>query len=250
MPACEAYSGSDDARIGFFDDCFLVSNDDSGTFRTEADRDYMAADARFTPMTGETCGLNVTLTNCTNALYRLVEENWDLLNYGYNLDVLGGWLTEGCYDTIRDRLGYRFEFKATSGNLSVTNVGFGNVYNMYGVRFLLVPTSLANGATSGQGYVQEVNFDIRKWRSNTTVEFAIPNAPNKDYIVLLDLYDTYNDIEYVPDYRILFSNAASKYSWVNSSRLNDLNITPNVGKTTANCTSTEFKIKNGALIWS
>lgn len=161
MPACEAYSGSDDARIGFFDDCFLVSNDDSGTFRTDADRDYMAADARFTPMTGETCGLNVTLTNCTNALYRLVEENWDLLNYGYNLDVLGGWLTEGCYDTIRDRLGYRFEFKATSGNLSVTNVGFGNVYNMYGVRFLLVPTSLANGATSGQGYVQEVNFDIR-----------------------------------------------------------------------------------------
>jgi hypothetical protein len=54
-----AYNGSNLARVGHHNDCFLASDDDFGTYADLAqDYPYLAAETRYLPMGGETCQLN------------------------------------------------------------------------------------------------------------------------------------------------------------------------------------------------
>jgi hypothetical protein len=105
----EAYSGNDLARVGHHNDCLLASDSDNGTYQEPIDewRAYVESDGLFTAVGGEACHYNER-TDCAHVLDELERMHWSYLNSGYPSDVVGEWQSEGCYDEIDARLGYRF----------------------------------------------------------------------------------------------------------------------------------------------
>jgi hypothetical protein len=106
----EAFSGRAPARLGHHNDCFLASEDDFGTYRTdqiEADKAYLAAETRYLPQGGETCSLNPPRSQCPTAVAELAAFHWSFLNRLYHPDVLTSWIDGGCWGEIERRLGYR-----------------------------------------------------------------------------------------------------------------------------------------------
>lgn len=100
--------GTDDlARIAHHNDCFLASEDDSGTYQERGEREYMEADAPFTFNGGETCAVNPPRSECESALAELELLHFSMLNEEYHPDVLQSWRDDGCFAQIECRLGYR-----------------------------------------------------------------------------------------------------------------------------------------------
>jgi hypothetical protein len=79
LSTAQAFTGSNVARIGFHNDCYLADSTDFGTFSdydvgagTSAQdisnlRNYLAAETRFAPMGGETCAVNPPTDDCASA---------------------------------------------------------------------------------------------------------------------------------------------------------------------------------------
>src|SRR5690606_12720981 len=107
-----AFGGSDQARTGHHNDCFLATDSDYGTYPDpiETWKDYVASDGRYTPIGGETCQLNPPRTDCAAAGQEMERLHWSFLNALYDTDVIDAWETEGCLGEIQKRLGYRFSF--------------------------------------------------------------------------------------------------------------------------------------------
>jgi hypothetical protein len=141
--ASEAFNGTDKARIGIADDCFLNNKTDQGTYRASSvpkptdpdsvwqkDRDYLSAESRYVPVGGETCtpARNVSSDDGTwkdrpacsgspgplqpggRAVSELTTFHWTYLNADRPdvMDDGGLWQTGGCRQDIENRLGYRF----------------------------------------------------------------------------------------------------------------------------------------------
>ncbi len=141
LPPGNAYDGSDIARTGHHNDCFLASSSDFGTYRDIVqDKAYLAEETKYLPMGGETC--NDTTDDdkpetttvdessdrslCPTALTELKQFHWSYLNFDYHKKngttilvpgVLDKWETgttyKGvsygpCMDEIKRKLGYRF----------------------------------------------------------------------------------------------------------------------------------------------
>ncbi|HEY1174883.1 MAG TPA: DUF4832 domain-containing protein, partial [Phytomonospora sp.] len=102
-----AHDGSDLARVGHINDCFLASDDDEGTYQKPGEKDYAIADSAFVPVGGETCAVNPPRSLCPAATAEMALHHWTHLNAGYHPDVLQGWQDDGCYAEIACRLGYR-----------------------------------------------------------------------------------------------------------------------------------------------
>lgn len=102
-----AFDGTDLARVGHLNDCFLASDSDSGTYQDAGEKDYAVADSAFTAVDGETCATNPPRSECESAKAELQLHHWSLLNLDYNGDVLDSWRSGGCFDEIACRLGYR-----------------------------------------------------------------------------------------------------------------------------------------------
>ena len=155
----DAFSGTDAARVGHHNLCFLAGDNDEGTYRSTPRespspetiqywKDFIAQEGRFTPVGGETCRLDPPRSECPTALQELEMLHWSYLHNGYRKEVLESWTTGGCRDTIRRRLGYRLVLKEASipqtvkagGALNfevlLNNVGYAAMYNarsVYGV---------------------------------------------------------------------------------------------------------------------
>jgi hypothetical protein len=147
LPDTEAFSGSDRARVGHVNDCFVADVDDWGTYwpidaaSLEAQKDYLSAETRYVPQQGETCNFKPPRSDCPAALADLSRMHWSALNAQYHPDVLSGWKQQGCYDTVARKLGYRFELVESSvaqrapagGTLRLSfvlrNVGWASPYN-------------------------------------------------------------------------------------------------------------------------
>lgn len=110
-----AHDGSVASRLGGHNDCFVASANDQGTFRDESDRKYWKAETRYTIMGGETCDplsqSNYTYCECPKALANLEDYHWTYLHDGYFRPILDKWRTDGCFDEIKSRLGYRLVLK-------------------------------------------------------------------------------------------------------------------------------------------
>lgn len=111
LTADTAYDGSDLARVGHINDCFLASDDDEGTYQLPGEKDYAVADSAFVPVGGETCAVNPPRSECPAALAELALHHWNHLNRGYHPDVIAGWQDGGCLDQIACRLGYRLALR-------------------------------------------------------------------------------------------------------------------------------------------
>lgn len=68
---------------------------------------YLGEETRFVPKGGETCAVNPPRSDCATALTELELLHFSYLNLSYHGEVLDRWRDQGCFDEMRDRLGYR-----------------------------------------------------------------------------------------------------------------------------------------------
>jgi len=244
------FSGSYIARVGFHNDCFVSSEDDSGTYsfgwtRNE-ELDYTGNETRYTPFGGESCGLHA-YSFCNNAVYEMKKLHMSYINDGYHPSVLNRWVTGGCMSNIKIGLGYRFVLKKIEisdkvrpGGIlhiifHITNVGFAAPFNQRDVELIL---------DSGvEKLTTDIDSDPRTWlpQKNILLDkfFQIPiNITETNYRVILNLPDPEPSIHDNPYYAIRLAN---KNIWEPSTGYNiirtNLQITDSAGGNVFNNTN-------------
>ena len=236
LTEAEAYSGTNRARTGAHNDCFLASATDYGTYQNiEEDRNYLHQDNRFVPQGGETCNPS-DYSGCDNALYDLAFMHWSILNRDYHSTVLNGWEDNGCMDEIKRRLGYRFQLlEATivdsvrldgefSLNFAVWNRGFASPFNPRNVEVIL-----RHQSTDAEYYLS-TEADPRFWYSGDTTTVTVhggmaPDMPAGEYAAFLNLSDPEPRIRNRPEYSIRLANSGV---WEDTTGYNRLNHTVTV----------------------
>jgi hypothetical protein len=218
LPAAQAYSGSSQARTGHHNDCFLASATDYGTY-TDVGKDYpyLEAETLYLPMGGETCVVNPPRSDCPTALGELERFHWSYLNMNYNQDVLSRWVTDGCMDEVKRRLGYRLSLQegmytravSPGGGVRVSmtlrNDGWAAPFNPRLVELIL------RHSQTGALHRAQVPVDPRYWLTggsytiNQTV--GIPDTlPEGSYELLLNLPDPEPTLYARPEYAIRLAN--------------------------------------------
>ncbi len=179
IPDSEAFSGSNRARVGHHNDCFLASDSDFGTYASPVAtwESFIAQESKFTPMGGETCAVSAR-TACAVAVAEMESNHWSYLNREYQQDVINGWEAQGCGAEIRKRLGYRFALKsvvhdevvapggALALDVEINNSGFAAPYNARPIYLVL----------SGGGKRRVVklnNVDVRRWQRGTVTKLTV-----------------------------------------------------------------------------
>jgi hypothetical protein len=228
----EAFSGTDKARIGFHNDCFLSGTNDNGTYfdygtssspakdATTALRNFAIADTRYAVVGGETCSDAYSPQNSCEptgiAKSEFESFHYSFLNAVYNLDVNNNWVTGGCMDSIKLKLGYRFVLRkaaipATANangtitiNISLDNIGYASPYNPRPVQLIL--RNQSTGKTSAITF----NTDIRKWYTGTVNLNQTLNLPASvtagTYEVLLNMPDGSSNLAARPEFSIQLAN--------------------------------------------
>lgn len=227
----EAHNGSDVARMGGHNDCFVSSGSDYGTFLSQADRDYWMAETQFMPMGGETCAPSGSAdTSCANALERMANEHWSYINAEYEPSILSGWEADNCLEEIQQRLGYRFVMtqgvfsdSVTPGgvldfSLRIKNEGFAAPYNPRNVILIL------RNVDDGTEYEFPLNEDPRFWWADgahrVNQQVVLPETlPQGHYQLLLHLPDPETTLADRPEYAIRLANANA---WESATGYNDL----------------------------
>ena len=177
-----AFDGSNRARIGHLNDCFLSSPVDVGTYRhrdqewtVERELNFIGTESQFVPYGGETCRLDPR-GECNNAVPEMTKLHINYLNLDYNKKVLNRWKEQGCFDEIRRRLGYRFVLvsaqlpqqlnpgKEFNLMFKIRNVGFGELFNPRNIEIVLINN------TTGSEKVTILNEEPRFWGAGKTTK--------------------------------------------------------------------------------
>ena len=222
----EAFSGSAVSRVGHHNDCFLASADDWDTYRrTEDDtleeqKAYLAAENLYVPQGGETCNTAADaqpFIQCGNAVRELARLRWSQLNRDYHTGVLDLWKSQGCYDEIARRVGYRFRLLGSSfptqlkptdileGTISITNDGFANPYNSRSVELVL------RNIKTGDEHSIPLPNDPRRWIPGET-QILLISAPLPasvrpgSYKLFLNLPDPEPSLRGRPEYSVRLAN--------------------------------------------
>ncbi len=244
----EAFSGTDKARIGFHNDCFLSSSNDYGTYTdygnsatpakdaTTALRNFEMADSKFTAVGGETCDDSYSPQNDCGPTGMAQQEfanfHYSFLNSQYNLNVNNDWVTGGCMDEIKQKMGYRLVLRkatipvkaAKTGSINIAldidNVGYASPFNQRPVQLIL--------KSKATGKITAINFntDIRKWYTGSISlkdKLTLPaGLAAGSYDVMLNMPDNYASLANRPEYSIRLANndlwdAATGYNKLNAS---------------------------------
>ena len=233
LDSLEAFSGTRRSRVGAHNDCFLADATDYGTYvynDIEGDKNYLNQDNRYVPQGGETC-CDCGYAGCSNSLVDLARMRYSILNKDYHPSVLSRWVTEGCMDEVKRRLGYRFELlEATisdsikpSGifnlNFQITNKGFASPFNPRNFEIILRDNS------NNHKYRLVTDVDPRFWMAGDTmlvnVTGGIPaNMSEGNYSAYLFLADPEYRLHDNPDYAIRLANSNV---WEDSTGYNSLN---------------------------
>ena len=214
----EAFNKTSIARVGHYNDGFLASSDDLGTFTdTTVGKQYISDECLFVPLGGETAGLS-TFSIGSNAVYQMERLHFSFLNSGYESNVLDSWISGGYMTDIKRRLGYRFQFldavisnsvklgNALRFHLRLQNIGFAPLYNPYSLVLIIEKTD-----TKAKHYVQ-LPYDPRTWLPNQVITLdtliRIPNGVSLgDYKLYLNSSDASDSIKNRVEYSIRFANA-------------------------------------------
>jgi hypothetical protein len=226
-------------RIGFYNDAFLASYGDSGTFLVSGSQGvpsatdvvYWQTNTVNNPVSGETNVVNSPRTDCPNATLELNKFNWSLINKDYFPTVISNWQTAGCFSEIQKKLGYRYELinsNITNNVLTVNvkNTGWTNVFRER-------KTYLVFQNTLGTEYKFEVGSP-NQWLEGLTKTISVP----LNYNLPIGTYKLYL---YMPDpnstnvnYAIQFSNVNT---WIPTNGYNDLFQTVTVNSALARTTN-------------
>jgi hypothetical protein len=171
-----AFSDDVRAKIGHHNDCVLSSETDTGTYPSdniEFWKNYVVNDTLYAPIGGETCGIgegdDASLSSCSNAIAEFTRLHYSFLNDSYHPDVLQKWKDEGCYNEIRDNLGYRFV--ADRLNVAQDNSHLLLILDLqnkgYTAPFMPIKTTLILKSDSHlYSFSQEI--DLRRFMSQTS----------------------------------------------------------------------------------
>lgn len=242
----EAFTGTDKARIGLHNDCFLSSPNDVGTYvdygnsatplqdATSALRNFESYDSKYTVVGGETCDNSYSPQNdcgpTGTAQTEFAMFHYSFLNAQYNLSVNNDWVTGGCMEDIKSKLGYRLVLKngsfpaqaAAGSQLEVTinlqNQGYASPFNPRPVQLLL------RNQSGGKVTVIPFNTDIRKWYTGDVVLTGKLSLPGDlaagTYDLLLNLPDKFASLSSRPEYSIRMANGDT---WEPTTGYNKLN---------------------------
>lgn len=249
LSASEAFTGSNKARSGIHNDCYLTGNGDSFTYPGPAtvkdfaitssraqQRAYVAAATEYVPFGGETCnnsqGAGVQQrTGCTDVADETGQTGGILnegpryhlsyLNYSFAPNFITAWTNGGCITTVTNRMGYRFQYDSLShadtaargSTLSVTlnlrNVGWARIHMERRVKVTLVKSGATDITCTSAN-------DLRKLPSQATasttqrIQCAIPGgATVGSYAMHLSLPDKTPALSTVRAFAIRPGNANS-----------------------------------------
>lgn len=271
ITAQTAYNGSINSRIGAHNDCFLSSSDDVGTYSSPEDYTYLESQSKYTFDGGEVCRLT-TYSDCSNAVASMTRFHFSYLSTVYNEDVLNYWKSNGCFDEIQKRLGYRYELlNSTLSNAMLTinlqNVGFATIFNLS--KAYLIMKNISNATE----YKFILNTDLRLWQAGQQTQLVhnmqlstVPNGNYKLFLFLPDAPDgvpptfeplysiqcanigTWEPIKGYNDLKLVYSVAnLSTQIFLNSDKINVTNLdkyTLQVFDLTGKLVSTSFDISN------
>lgn len=230
----EGHSGTNRARLGHHNDCFVASSSDFGTYRDQdLEKPYLEAETTYLPMGGETCAVAPPYSDCDNSTSELERFHWSYLNIAYNRDVLDVWRNQGCFDEVELRLGYRYVLNSSSitssvkpnssfsFNLNLINKGYASPYNPRDVIVIL------KNKVTNEEYAYQVDEDPRFWPigSDFSIQFTtgLPaDIAEGDYQVYLKLGDPYPTLSDNPSFSI---QTANEDTWDSVLGYNNLNLT-------------------------
>lgn len=216
-----AFNESDQARIGHHNDCFLASEDDWGTYNRDgantivSDQAYLKELTRFTPMGGETCNPNAPRTDCPSTLAEMELLHFSEINLNYHTRVLRLWKTQGCFEEIQQRLGYRFVLQEANYNPNVRPGGRVNLQvtlQNEGFASLINPRPLYLVVEGAQVYLLPLpDIEPRRWEAGHTVVLTIPvrlpaTISEGEYQLGLWLPDAALTLQNDPRYAVAFAN--------------------------------------------
>ena len=175
-------------------------------------------------MGGETCGLSAychcqpepNYKDAHGVLQDMAIYHFTYLNQGYHTGVLSRWRSEGCFEEIQKRLGYRYVLEKAfftkspaAGStmrvvMKIRNDGFAPVQNPRDAEFVL---------TDGSGKVIKtwaLNSDPRYWMpSQTTVidqNIELPSSASGECNLYLNLPDPCETLHNNPLFSIRLAN--------------------------------------------
>lgn len=229
----EAFTGSDKARIGMHNDCFISSPDDVGTYQNYGNsstdrgggtaelRAYASADNQYVVVGGETCSNLYTPNNACEATGMVQTEmatmHLSYLNSAYNNDLNDTWVTGGCMDNIKKNLGYRFVLVNTiipkAGGvrgqqlplqINLRNDGYASPYNPRVAKLIM------KSQADGQVFVYDLSSMVQKWLPGN-INISERLLVNEDmsagtYDLFLYLPDAYESLSNRSEYAIRFAN--------------------------------------------
>ncbi|MDB5136362.1 MAG: hypothetical protein JWP37_2965 [Mucilaginibacter sp.] len=232
LTEAEAFTGTDKSRIAFHNDCFLSSTNDEGTYTdygnsgtpekdaTTALRNFEMADSKYTAVGGETCDNSYSPQNDCGPAGMAQQEfanfHYSFLNASYNVDVNDDWVTGGCMDEIKQKMGYRFVLRnatipvsaSKSGSISlslnVDNIGYASPFNARPVQLIL------KNKSTGKVTAISFNTDIRRWYTGSIKledKLSLPAGMDAGtYDVMLSMPDAAASITNRPEYSIRLAN--------------------------------------------
>lgn len=200
QPLAAGFNGSDASRVGHYNDCFLSTDTDTGTYSASPslraqEYAYLAQETRFVPMSGETCPIQSSAgtpipsprSACAPALAEAARLHWSLLHGSYydgivgNMGQGGSWQAQGCFDDFARRLGYRFELVsaelpsqvdnndcAWNASVRVRNSGFAAAFNSRPVYLVFEPTASGGGDPVYALISNGASADPRRWLPGET----------------------------------------------------------------------------------
>ena len=220
LSAENAFNGSDQARVGFHNDCFLSSENDEKTYARngihtqEEEMGYLAQSTRFVPVGGESCAYNPPRSDCPTALAEMQALHFDEIGDGWYPETLAKWQEQGCYAEMENRLGYRLSLTTATLNeaaapggildilVEVQNDGFSSLKNPRPVYLVL------NGASRHEA---QLPIDPRFWAAGEASSFnfrlRLPaDISEGSYKLALWLPDAYPTLQANPNYSVRFAN--------------------------------------------
>ena len=249
LSEAEAFSGTDKARIGLHNDCFISSATDYGTFgdygNSSSDaggggaetRAFAEKDNLYTAVGGETCDETYSPTNeCENAgkvQTELMNMHYSYLNSAYNNKLNNLWVSGGCMENIKKNLGYRLVLlntivpkAATKAGMqlplqiNLRNDGYASPFNPRVAKLVM------RHQNGGQEFIYDLSTNVQKWFSgNIKISEMVQmdnTMPGGQYDLYLYLPDKYESLAKRPEYAIRLAN---KDLWDAATGYNKLNVT-------------------------
>lgn len=210
-------------RLGAFNDCFLSSADDVGTYDSrQREINWLANQTDHLPFGGEVCAVD-KMNNLENALPELyllsasyfnieyeedvIVKKWKEIYYDSSLGSESLFYGSTAYDFINAHLGYRLVIKSVNisynkggdynMDINIQNKGFGNLTKEKNVDIIF--------ADKDNKVISRKNLAKYKGEDTLSISGNLLDKNSEDYNIYLCIYSTIeNNVIYYP---IQFANA-------------------------------------------